>query len=62
MTSKILNSLPHLANDSVTKQVTDILSDLIVTGKIEEGDFLPTEEDLTGGIYSVNYYISTSRY
>lgn len=34
MTSKILNSLPHLANDSVTKQVTDILSDLIVTGKI----------------------------
>ena len=46
MTSKILNSLPHLANDSVTKQVTDILSDLIVTGKIVEGDFLPTEEDL----------------
>ena len=46
MTSKILNSLPHLANDSVAKQVTDILSDLIVTGKIEEGDFLPTEEDL----------------
>lgn len=39
MTSKILNSLPHLANDSVAKQVTDILSDLIVTGKIEEGDF-----------------------
>ena len=45
MTSKILNSLPHLANDSVAKQVTDILSDLIVTGKIEEGDFLPTEEE-----------------
>ena len=36
---KILNSLPHLANDSVTKQVTDILSDLIVTGKIVEGIF-----------------------
>ena len=35
-----------MANESVAKQVTDILTDLIVSGKIKLGEYLPTEEDL----------------
>ena len=46
MSAELLKALPSLANDSVAKQVTDILTDLIVTGKIKQGDYLPTEEDL----------------
>lgn len=41
-----MKELPNLANDSVAKQVTDILSDLIVSGKVKIGEYLPTEEDL----------------
>lgn len=46
MSSELLKGLPNLSNDSVAKQVTDILSDLIVSGKVKIGEFLPTEEDL----------------
>ena len=46
MSSDLLKGLPSLANESVAKQVTDILTDLIVSGKIKLGEYLPTEEDL----------------
>lgn len=47
MSSDLLKGLPSLANESVAKQVTDILTDLIVSGKIKLGEYLPTEEDLS---------------
>lgn len=46
MSSDLLKGLPSLANESVAKQVRDILTDLIVSGKIKLGEYLPTEEDL----------------
>lgn len=46
MNSEIIHSLPLIGNKSVSKQVTDILTDLIIEGGIKVGDFMPTEEDM----------------